>query len=637
MCKTTKEIWDTLLITHQGNSQVKDNKIDLLVQQYEQFTIPKEESIDNGFARFNTIINSLKAPDEGFSSKNYVRKFLRALHPKWRAKVTAVEESKDLTSLSLDELIRNLKVYDVIIKKDSEMVKGKREQNRSLAFKAKKESSDEDSLTSDNKDEEYAMATTRMAKAKENALNVEIQIISSENSQNYQETIIKEPSLEEHEVIAMKMEKKRLRAKNVLWLNLMRLVQRTGGRNQTKDTPLPRSYRLERPSAGNQTDKNAGPQDTNGNAGTQDNVDAGTEVSDQHHIVLPLWSFISSTYKSSDDKAEDDKPKDDTGSKTVVEPFNKEDQAYRGELERLMSQEKEGSDAADSLSKEFEQGCMDQRGVAKAGSTNSFNTAEAVNTACYVLNKALGTKPHNKTPYELLNGRSPRLDFMRSFGCPVTILNTLDPLGKFEGKADEGFLVGYSGTSKAFRVFNTRKVKKNLYVMSLENKPNVAGTGPNWLFDIDFLTNSMNYIPASAGNQTDKNAGPQDTNGNAGTQDNVDAGTEVSDQHHIVLPLWSFISSTYKSSDDKAEDDKPKDDTGSKTVVEPFNKEDQAYRGELERLMSQEKEGSDAADSLSKEFEQGCMDQRGVAKAGSTNSFNTVSNPVNATSTSGTF
>nr|GEX87976.1 hypothetical protein [Tanacetum cinerariifolium] len=83
--------------------------MDLLVQQYEQFTILKEESIDGGFARFNTIITSLKALDEGFSSKNYVMKFLRTLHPKWRAKFTAIEESKDLSSLGLDELIGNLK------------------------------------------------------------------------------------------------------------------------------------------------------------------------------------------------------------------------------------------------------------------------------------------------------------------------------------------------------------------------------------------------------------------------------------------------------------------------------------------------------------------------------------------------
>nr|GEV01542.1 zf-CCHC domain-containing protein/UBN2 domain-containing protein [Tanacetum cinerariifolium] len=94
----------------------------------------------------------------GFSSKNYVREFLWALHPKWRAKVTAIEESKDLTSLSLDELIGNLKVYEVLIKNDSDIVKGKREQYRSLTLKAKKESIDEDSSTSDSEDEEYAMA-----------------------------------------------------------------------------------------------------------------------------------------------------------------------------------------------------------------------------------------------------------------------------------------------------------------------------------------------------------------------------------------------------------------------------------------------------------------------------------------------
>ncbi|GKE69201.1 zf-CCHC domain-containing protein, partial [Tanacetum coccineum] len=91
-----------------------------------------------------------------YSSKNYVKKFLRALHPKWGAKVTEIEESKDLTSLSLDELIGNLKVHEMIIKKDSKIVKAKRER-KSLALKAKKESSDEECLTSESKDEEYAM------------------------------------------------------------------------------------------------------------------------------------------------------------------------------------------------------------------------------------------------------------------------------------------------------------------------------------------------------------------------------------------------------------------------------------------------------------------------------------------------
>ncbi|GJY78601.1 putative ribonuclease H-like domain-containing protein [Tanacetum coccineum] len=80
--------------------------------------------------------------------------------------------------------------------------------------------------------------------------------------------------------------------------------------------------------------------------------------------------------------------------------------------------------------------------------------AEAVNTACYVLNRVLVTKPQMKTPYEILMGRSPNISFMRPFGCPLTILNTLDQLGKFDGKSEEGYLLGYSTSSKGFRVYN---------------------------------------------------------------------------------------------------------------------------------------------------------------------------------------
>ncbi|GKD84124.1 hypothetical protein Tco_1350963, partial [Tanacetum coccineum] len=98
-----------------------------------------------------------------YSSKNYVRKFLKSLHPKWRAKVTAIEESKDLTSLSLDELIGNLKVYEKIIKKDSEIVKAKVEK-KSLALKAKKESGDKECSTSGSEDEEYTMAVKDLKK-----------------------------------------------------------------------------------------------------------------------------------------------------------------------------------------------------------------------------------------------------------------------------------------------------------------------------------------------------------------------------------------------------------------------------------------------------------------------------------------
>ncbi|GJX03492.1 ribonuclease H-like domain-containing protein [Tanacetum coccineum] len=102
--------------------------------------------------------------------------------------------------------------------------------------------------------------------------------------------------------------------------------------------------------------------------------------------------------------------------------------------------------------------------------------AEAVNTACYVQNRVLVTMPHNKTPCELFLGRKPALGFMKPFGCRITILNTIDHLGKFDGKADEGFIVGYSINSKAFRVFNsrTRIVEENLHVQFSKNIPNIA-------------------------------------------------------------------------------------------------------------------------------------------------------------------
>nr|GEV90485.1 putative reverse transcriptase domain-containing protein [Tanacetum cinerariifolium] len=127
--------------------------------------------------------------------------------------------------------------------------------------------------------------------------------------------------------------------------------------------------------------------------------------------------------------------------------------------------------------------------------------AEAVNTACYVQNSILVVKPHFKTPYELFRGRTPALSFVRPFGCHVTILNTLYHLGKFDGKSDEGFFIGYSTTSKAVRVYNTRtrKVEENLHIKFLENKHILAGDGPMWLFDIDTLIESMNYVPIITG------------------------------------------------------------------------------------------------------------------------------------------
>ncbi|GJS39823.1 uncharacterized mitochondrial protein-like protein [Tanacetum coccineum] len=135
--------------------------------------------------------------------------------------------------------------------------------------------------------------------------------------------------------------------------------------------------------------------------------------------------------------------------------------------------------------------------------------AKAVNTACHVQNRVLAVKPHNKTRYELFHGITPTLSFIRPFGCPVIILNTIDHLGKFDGKADKGFFIGYSLNSKAFRVFNsrTRIVEENLHIRFSKSTPNVVGSGLDWLFDINALTRIMNYEPIVAGTQSNDLAG----------------------------------------------------------------------------------------------------------------------------------
>ncbi|GJY40046.1 putative ribonuclease H-like domain-containing protein [Tanacetum coccineum] len=174
----------------------------------------------------------------------------------------------------------------------------------------------------------------------------------------------------------------------------------------------------------------------------------------------------------------------------------------------------------------------------------------------------LVVKPHNKTPYELFRGRTPSLSFMKPFGCHVTILNTLDHLGKFDGKSDDGFFVGYSLNNKAFRVYNirTRKVEENLHVRVLEDKPIIAGDGPKWLFDIDVLTKSMNYVPVIAGINSNDSIGTEES---AGTDHSSEE--TGSSQDYILMPLWKdgslFDSSSKNASNDKPQ---PSNDAGKK-------------------------------------------------------------------------
>nr|GEX17553.1 hypothetical protein [Tanacetum cinerariifolium] len=182
----------------------------------------------------------------------------------------------------------------------------------------------------------------------------------------------------------------------------------------------------------------------------------------------------------------------------------------------------------------------------------------------------LVNKSQNKTPYELFNGRTHAIGFLKPFGCQVMIVNTLDNLWKFDAKWDESYFIGYSMSTKAFRLFNkrTKRVEENFHVDFLENKLIEKGAGPNWLFDIDTLTNSMNYVPVVVPGTTSTNfSGIKD----AASQD---VKKDMPSLRYIALPNW-FHEAHFESSTSNAQDacnaDAPKSSGNSNPTATSTN------------------------------------------------------------------
>nr|GFA05660.1 hypothetical protein [Tanacetum cinerariifolium] len=201
-----------------------------------------------------------------------------------------------------------------------------------------------------------------------------------------------------------------------------------------------------------------------------------------------------------------------------------------------------------------------QNGVAKRRNRTLIEAARTM---------VLVNKSQNKTPYELFNGRTPAIVFLKPFGCHVMILNTLDNLGKFEAKGDKGYFIGYSMSSKAFRVFNkrTRRVEENLHVEFLENKAIEKGVSPNWLFDIDSLTKSINYVPVDAGKNSTNLSGTK----NAANQE---VKKDVSSLRYIILPNWAhdaLLESSSSKRHDKSSSQVPKGSENPNLTVSSSN------------------------------------------------------------------
>nr|GEV41755.1 retrovirus-related Pol polyprotein from transposon TNT 1-94 [Tanacetum cinerariifolium] len=456
------------------NAAKKKTHMNLLKQQYENFTTPSSEMLDQTFDRLQKLVSQLELLEEKFSQKDVNQKLLRSLSPEWNTHVVVWRNKADLDTMSMDDLYNNLKDLEQIHPYDMEEM-DLRWQMTMLTMKARR----------------FLKKTGRKLTVNGN------QTISFDKS-------------------------------NVECYNCH------------KRGHFARECRALR----NQDNKNK-------------------EISRRS---MPVETSTLTALVSGDS----------------LVGYDWSDQAEEGPNYALMaflssSSDSEFCEMKGNLRQFSVTITLKQNGVAERRNMTLVEAArtmladsklptifwaEAVNTACYVQNIVLVVKPHNKTPYELFHGRTPTLSFMRPFMYPDTILNTIDHLGKFDGKADEGFFVGYPFNSKAFGVFNNRTtiVEENLHIRFSESTPNVIGGGPDWLFDIDALTRTMNYEPIVAGTQS---------NGFAGTKASNNAGqarkeTELV-KDYILLQLWTadlLFSQDPKSSHDDGS--KPSSDDGKK-------------------------------------------------------------------------
>ncbi|GJS30512.1 putative ribonuclease H-like domain-containing protein, partial [Tanacetum coccineum] len=198
------------------------------------------------------------------------------------------------------------------------------------------------------------------------------------------------------------------------------------------------------------------------------------------------------------------------------------------------------------------------------------------------------SSPHNKTPYALLTGNIPSVSHFKPFGCHVTILNTSDHLGKFDGKADEGYIVGYSASNRAYRVYNVhnKRVEETMNLRYLEEKPNVQGLGHEWYFDLDYLTDTLGYKRV----QANQSAGTQEASTNpAGTQD-ADSDSEC-DEQVIIIP--SYPSHNLQEAEPKDTSSDEGDDSPHDSAEEIFQQELARLKGQVKRATSDVKDAEE--------------------------------------------
>ncbi|GJY12787.1 ribonuclease H-like domain-containing protein [Tanacetum coccineum] len=647
-----KEMWDAIKSRFGGNDESKKMQKYILKQQFEGFSVSNSEGLHKGYDRFQSLLSQLEIHGAGVSTEDANQKFLRSLPSAWSQVSLIMRTKPGVDSLSFDDLYNNLRVFESDVKGST----ASSSSPQNVAFVSENTSSTNEVTMNCPQLDHEDLEQIDEYDLEEMDLKWQVAMISMRMKKFYKKTGRK---LQFDAKEPVGFDKTKVECYNCHKTGHFARECRIKG---TQD-----NRRRDAWNSGNKDGSRTGQKEDSKALVTIDGegVDWTNHSEDEDYALMACNSSDSDTEREQLSDASIEIKAYSQGLKKVEAQLVAHQQGQlalknKGIVDSGCSRHMTGNKAYLAEFQDFNggpvafggsKGYITSKGKIKtefknkdviefcglkgikreysnARTPQQNGVAERKNRT--LIEAARTMLADSFLPNTFWAEAIPIISYIRPFGCHVTILNTIDHLGKFAGKSDEGFLVGYSLQSKAFRVYNleTKRVEENLHITFLENKPNVAGKGPSWLFNLEYLTDSMNYHPVRSENQANLHAGQQEANQNAGTEDIIDAGDsekeDESAQDCFVLPIWPSYSSTMTSvpkTDDKREGPR---------------EEEQVFIDELERLKRQEKEANEEAEALRKKFEQeteNLVIQEGAAKPSSTNIFSTVSTPAKASST----
>ncbi|XP_042984783.1 uncharacterized protein LOC122313675, partial [Carya illinoinensis] len=521
-CATAKEIWDNLEVTYEGTSQVKESKIYILTHEYEMFKMNDDESISSMHTRFTNIINSLTALGKVYSKVEIVRKILNSLPKRWESKVTAILEARDLKKLEVNELIGSLitldsgcsrhmtgdktKFFDLRSKEEGHVTFGDNSKGKIVGIgKIGNESSliIEDVLLVEGLKHNLLSISQLCDKGFTVTFKMDKCIILNDHdcnicfiafrNNNVYTIDFEEITSQDAICLSAQNETSWLWHRRLGHAN-MELISKLSKNDLVRG--LPKTYFLK--------DKICD--------ACQFGKQTKTSFKTKKHIsttrplqLIHMDLFGPNRVASLGGKYYAFVIVDDFSRYTWVIFLAHKDEAHNAftKLCKRIQNEKgytissiRSDRGKEFVNKNIETFCDEngfihnfsaprtpqQNGVVERKNRSlqemartmlnennlpSYFWAEAVSTACYVINRVMLRSKLDKTPYELWNEKKPNIGYFHVFGCKCFILNDRDNLGKFDAKSDEGIFLGYSTNSKAYRVFNkkTLTVQESMHVV----------------------------------------------------------------------------------------------------------------------------------------------------------------------------